>query len=102
QLGREVETDARPDSGAVAHSRRIVLQLAGLFSLDSFGGGFVVQSLLVLWLYQRFQLSVEVAGAIFFAANMLGGLSQLVSPRLAARIGLVPTMVYTHLPANLF
>jgi predicted MFS family arabinose efflux permease len=55
----------------------------------------------VLWLYQRFHLSVETTGAIFFAAGLLGGLSQLVSPILAARIGLVPTMVYTHLPANL-
>ena len=76
------------------------LRLAALFSLDSFGGGFVVQSLLVLWLYERFQLSVPATGSIFFAAGILGGLSQLVSPMLAARIGLVPTMVYTHLPAN--
>jgi predicted MFS family arabinose efflux permease len=74
--------------------------LAALFSIDAFGGGFAVQSLLVLWLYQRFQLSAETTGAIFFATGLLGGLSQLVSPILAARIGLIHTMVYTHLPAN--
>ena len=61
-----------------------------------------MQSLLVLWLYRRFQLSVEVAGAIFFAAGVAGALSQLVSPELARRIGLVRTMVYTHVPANVF
>jgi MFS family permease len=86
----------------LARSRRIVLQLAALFSLDSLGGGFVVQTLLVLWLARRFGLAVETTGAVFFAAGIFGAVSQLVSPRLAARIGLVRTMVYTHLPANLF
>jgi MFS family permease len=76
------------------------LHLAALFSLDSFGGGFVVQSLLVLWLYRKFALDPATAGAIFFAAGLLGALSQLVSGRLAARIGHVRTMVFTHLPAN--
>jgi MFS family permease len=100
-LGRSVEARAATEGGPLARSRRIVVHLAALFSLDSFGGGFVVQSLLVLWLYQRFRLSVEVAGAIFFAAGTLGALSQLVSPVLSARIGFVRTMVYTHVPANL-
>jgi MFS family permease len=100
-LGRSVEARGASGDAPLARSRRIVVHLAALFSLDSFGGGFVVQSLLVLWLYQRFQLSVEVAGVVFFAAGTLGALSQLVSPPLAARIGLVRTMVYTHLPANL-
>jgi MFS family permease len=85
----------------LAQSRRIVIHLSALFSLDSLGGGFVVQSLLVLWLYRRFGLSVETAGAIFFATGLLSAFSQLVSPWLAARIGLIETMVYTHLPANL-
>ncbi len=102
RLGSEVETRETVRGAPLAHSRRIVVRLAVLFSLDSFGGGFVVQSLLVLWLYQRFALSVAVAGAVFFGAGLLSGLSQLVSPILAARIGLVRTMVYTHLPANLF
>ena len=84
----------------LATSRPVVLRLAALFSLDSFGGGFVVQSLLALWLLQRFSLPLEVAGAFFFGTGILGAFSQLVSARLAARIGLVETMVYTHLPAN--
>jgi MFS family permease len=86
----------------LARSRRIVLKLAVLFSLDSFGGGFVVQSLLALWLFQRFHLSIKTAGTVFFFSSLAGALSQFLSPRLARRIGLVPTMVYTHLPANLF
>jgi MFS family permease len=101
-LGPEVETRHVARTGPLGESRKIVVQLAALFSLDSFGGGFAIQSLLVLWLHQRFHLSAEVTGTVFFAAGALGGLSQLVSPVLAARIGLVPTMVYTHLPANLF
>ncbi len=88
--------------GPLATSRRVVLGLAALFSLDSFGGGFAVQSLLALWLLQRFGLSLEATGAVFFAANLLSALSQLASPWLALRIGLVRTMVYTHLPANAF
>ena len=100
-LGADVEARSTAPGRPLARSRRVVVHLAGLFSLDSFGGGFVVQSLLVLWLYERFHLSIPATGSIFFAAGILGGLSQLVSPILAARIGLVPTMVYTHLPANL-
>src|SRR5262249_56384897 len=102
RLAPALTTVAASGGRPLARSRQIVLRLAALFSLDAFGGGFVVQSLLVLWLSQRFGLSVAVMGSIFFAAGLLGALSQLVSPWLAARIGLVPTMVYTHLPANLF
>jgi MFS family permease len=81
-------------------SRRRVLLLAALFSLDAFGGGFVVQSLLALWLYQRFGLSTEAAGAIFFWTGVLTALSYLVAARLADRFGLVRTMVFTHLPSS--
>jgi len=84
----------------LAESRTIVLRLAALFSLDSFGGGFIVQSLLVLWLYRRFHLDAGTTAAVFFAAGALGGFSQLISPRVAARVGLIRTMVYTHLPSN--
>jgi len=84
------------------HSRKLVLQLAALFSLDSFGGGFVVQSLLILWLSARFGLSTEASGLLFFVTGLCAAFSQLVSPLLARRIGHVRTMVYTHLPANLF
>jgi sugar phosphate permease len=79
-----------------------VLKLSALFSLDSLGGGFAVQSLLALWLFERFDLSLETAGAIFFAAGLLSALSQLASPLLADRIGLIRTMAYTHMPSNVF
>ena len=82
-------------------SRGIVLRLAALFSLDSFGSGFFVQSLLVVWLLQRFDLSVATAAQIFFGMGVLSALSYLAAVPLARRIGLVNTMVFTHLPANL-
>jgi predicted MFS family arabinose efflux permease len=81
-------------------SRKVVLTLAGLFSLDAAGGGFVVTSLLVLWLHLRFDLSVSIAGAVFFGIGTLAAFSQFLAPRLAGRIGLIRTMVFTHLPAN--
>jgi predicted MFS family arabinose efflux permease len=86
--------------GALQQSRAVVLRLTATFCLDSFGGGFVVQAMLALWLFERFQLSVETAGAVFFAAGLLAGLSQLLSGPLAARFGLINTMVFTHLPSN--
>jgi len=101
-LSPAVEHRVASPGRPLARSRRLVLGLAALFSLDSFGGGFVVQSLLVLWLYHRFQLSVATMAAVFFVAGLVGAVSQFVSARVAARIGLVRTMVYTHLPANVF
>jgi MFS family permease len=82
-------------------SRRTVLELSGLFSLDAAGSGFVVTSLLVLWLHLRFDLSAGTTAAVFFGAGLLGACSQLLAPRLANRIGLVRTMAFTHIPANL-
>ena len=82
-------------------SRGIVLRLAGLFSVDSFGGGFTGQAILVLWLSLRFDMSTATAGAVFFWSGLLTASSALLAPRLASRIGLIRTMVYTHLPANL-
>jgi MFS family permease len=93
---------ARVATGLSAASRRRVLELSALFSLDSFAGGFAVQALVALWLFRRFALSVEIAGAVFFGAGLLAATSQLLAPRLAARIGLLRTMVFTHLPANCF
>jgi predicted MFS family arabinose efflux permease len=94
--GASRETPPAP----LVRSRGIVLRLSGLFTLDSFGGGFVVQSLLALWLFQRFAFSLADAASFFFAASLLAGLSQLLSPVLARRYGLIQTMAYTHLPAN--
>jgi MFS family permease len=99
--GLEVHPDER-GRAPLAKSRAMVLRLAALFSVDSFGGGFVVQSLLVLWLHRRFQLDARTTAGVFFAAGMLSAFSQVLSPRVAARIGLIRTMVYTHLPANVF
>jgi MFS family permease len=81
-------------------SRRIVYTLAALFALDSLGSGFVVQSLLALWLFERFDLSAATAGAIFFWTGVMSSGSYLVAVPLARRIGLVNTMVFTHLPSN--
>lgn len=81
-------------------SRTTVLKLAALFSLDAAGGGLVVQSLLVLWLHLKFDLSTVTTGAVFFAAGTLAAFSQFLAPRLAKRIGLIRTMVFTHLPSN--
>ena len=86
---------------ALHTSRRTVLELAALFSLDSAGSGFVVTSLLVLWLHLRFGLSPAATGGLFFAAGLLGAASQVLAPVLARRIGLIRTMAYTHIPANI-
>jgi len=102
-LSTVVEAEPNPIRvGPLTKSRGIVLRLATLFSLDAFGGGFVVQSLLALWLFRRFNMSVEAAGILFFATGLLGSLSQFVSSALVARIGRIKTMVYTHLPSNAF
>ena len=81
-------------------SRRKVLGLAALFSLDSFGSGFVVNALLALWLFHRFGLSLAAAGAFFFWTGLITAFSQLAAPRLARRFGLINTMVFTHIPAS--
>jgi MFS family permease len=81
-------------------SRRIVLRLALLFSVDAFAGGLVVNALLSLWLLQRFGLSLAQAGAFFFWAGLLSAASQFIAPHLARRIGLLNTMVFTHIPSS--
>ncbi len=86
----------------LGESRRTVFELAALFCIDAASGGFVVQSLLVLWLHLRFGLSTADTAAVFFAVSLLSAFSQLLAGPVAARIGLVRTMVFTHLPANLF
>lgn len=81
-------------------SRGMVARLSVLMGLDSFGGGLAAQSLMAYWFTLRFGAAPELLGTIFFVSNILAGLSALVAARLAARIGLVPTMVFTHLPSN--
>jgi len=82
-------------------SRRRVYGLAALFSIDAFGGGLVVNALLALWLYERFGLSVSTTGAIFFATKLCSAISYFLAVPLARRFGLINTMVFTHLPANI-
>jgi len=94
-------TGSQARSAPLGASRTLVWKLAALFSVDSFAGGLVVNALLALWLFQTFGLSLAAAGSFFFAAGLLGAASQLLAPRLARRIGLVNTMVYTHIPASL-
>lgn len=95
--------DAVPErrSFALGPSRAIVLKLAALFSIDAFAGGFAVQSLLALWLFTRFDLSLATAGSFFFASGILGALSYPAAAWLSRRIGLLNTMVYTHIPSSL-
>ena len=85
----------------IVRSRNVVLKLSGLFALDSFAGGFVVQSFAAYWFYLRFGVQPAALGAIFFWANVFAGISALLATRLAARIGLIRTMVVTHLPSNI-
>ena len=81
-------------------SQRTVARLSALFALDAFGGGFIVQSLIAYWFHVRFGASPALIGGILFGANLLAGISALLAARIAARIGLVRTMVFTHLPSN--
>jgi MFS family permease len=88
-------------SSVLGPSRGIVVRLAALFSIDAFAGGFVVQSLLALWLFERFDLSLAAASRFFFLAGLLAAFSFPVAAWIGARIGLVNTMVYTHIPSSL-
>ncbi len=82
-------------------SRSIVFKLAAVFSIDSLGGGFVVQTMLIVWLHQRYGMSEAAAGLLFAMTSLGSAFSMLAAPRIARRFGLVNTMVFTHLPANL-
>ena len=101
QLPRDHTRAANVPEAALGPSRNIVYRLAALFSLDAFAGGFVVQSLLALWLFQRFNLSLEAASLYFFCSSLLGAISFPVAAWLARRIGLINTMVFTHIPSSL-
>jgi MFS family permease len=108
RLSALVEVGGVPDAAVsspgnilgIVRSRNLVLKLSGLFALDSFAGGFVVQSFAAYWFYLRFGVEPAMLGAIFFWANVFAGFSALVASRLATRVGLVRTMVFTHLPSN--
>jgi MFS family permease len=93
--------DVAPRPVALGPSKGIVYKLAALFSLDAFAGGFAVQSLVALWLFERFGLSLAAASLFFFWSNVLAAFSYPVAARLAKRCGLVNTMVFTHIPSSL-
>jgi MFS family permease len=101
-LSPAIEPSGERPNTPLGPSKRMVYTLAGLFSIDSLAGGFAVQAILALWLLNRFGLSVATTGAIFFWTSLLSAGSQLLAPHLARRIGLIKTMVFTHLPANIF
>jgi len=108
RLGAGVEAPpavAAADDGirrrfGLGRSRSVVLRLSVLFSLDAFGGGFVPQSLMAYWFHVQWGVEPAALGAIFFGANLLAAVSSLSAARIAARIGLIETMVFTHLPSN--
>jgi MFS family permease len=100
-LSSPAAVQALPSGKALRHSRRIVFELAALFSLDSFGSGFFVQSLLALWLFKTFHLSVIAASSILFWTGVCSAVSYLIAVPISERFGLINTMVFTHLPANI-
>jgi len=101
EIPEAARTPANPRRLGLHRSRRVVLRLSALFALDAFAGGFVVQSLVAYWFSARFGVEPAVLGSIFFGANILAGISALAAARVAARIGLINTMVFTHIPSNL-
>lgn len=106
QLSSGIEAPVRPDHASVRsrlglhRSRGVVFRLSALFALDAFAGGFVVQSIVAYWFHTRFGVPPGTLGAIFFGANVLAGVSALLAARIAGKIGLINTMVFTHIPSN--
>jgi MFS family permease len=103
-LSSEVEavpsTAVRKRVLGLHESRGVVVKLSGLFALDAFAGGFVIQSMVAYWFHLKFGIDAGVLGSIFFGANILAGVSALLAVRIASRIGLINTMVFTHVPSN--
>ena len=99
----EVKTQAEPAKRVLGlhRSRNVVFKLSSLFALDAFAGGLLVQSLIAFWFHVRFGVEAGILGSIFFGANILAGISALLAVPLAKRIGLINTMVFTHIPSNI-
>lgn len=94
------KTDSQKRAIGAQRSRKVVAKLAGLFALDAFAGGFIVQSIVAYWFYLRYETDLNTLGGIFFGTNLLAALSFLAAPAIARRFGLLNTMVFTHLPSN--
>lgn len=108
RLGRSIEVESTRSEGAsiksrfgLTHSQAVVARLSALFALDAFGGALVVQSFMAYWFTVRYGVEPAVLGSIFFGANVLAGVSALLASKIAARIGLINTMVFTHVPSNI-
>jgi len=101
RLPRPAAADEPRTAAPLGASRSVVWKLTGLFSVDAFAGGLMMNTLLALWLFQRFDMSLTAAGAFFFWTGLLGAASLLAAPLLAKRIGLINTMVFTHIPASM-
>lgn len=105
RLSNSIEVTAPAPEGqsllGLGESKGVILRLSSLFALDAFGGGLVVQSLIVLWFERKFGVQPALLGAIFFGANVFAGFSALAASRVAARFGLINTMVFTHIPSNI-
>ncbi len=103
-LSSSVETDATAPAGdrvlGLHKSKGVVMKLSALFALDAFAGGFVIQSMVAYWFHIKFGVDAGILGSIFFGANILAGVSALLAVRIASRIGLINTMVFTHIPSN--
>lgn len=106
RLSPTVEVKTNTSSGkrtlGLHRSRNVVMKLSALFALDAFAGGLIVQSMFALWFHLRFGVETGVIGSIFFAANILAGISALLAERIARRFGLINTMVFTHIPSSIF
>ena len=100
-LSPAIEATYEAPPAPLQQSRKLVVSMAALFGMDSFGTGFLVQSLLALWLYQAFAISLTTAATILFWSSICSAISYLVAVPIAARIGLINTMVFTHLPSNI-
>jgi len=106
-LSRNVEATAASQAGptrrvlGLHRSRGVVIRLSALFALDAFAGGLIVQAMIAYWFHVKFGIDAGIIGSIFFGANILAGFSALLAVRLANRIGLINTMVFTHVPSNL-
>lgn len=99
----EVQESARYEKHTLGlhKSRGVVLKLSSLFALDAFAGGLIVQSMIAYWFYLRFGVDAGILGSIFFGANILAGISALLAARIAKKVGLINTMVFTHIPSNI-
>ncbi|TKB23917.1 MFS transporter [Desulfopila sp. IMCC35006] len=100
QVSPEVQAPTRFNFG-IARSKNIVLKLSGLFAVDAFAGGFVVQSMVAWWFHVQYGIDEGLLGTMFFGANLLAGVSALAATKIAGRIGLVNTMVFSHIPSNI-